>query len=138
MTVEDEHVYHVGLLNLLAHNNGCLTFNGKDSWTSKAGLIYGPDTSKNNQFKNHVQHVFSHLEVNLDKVTHTVFSVNRKELLPLLDEAWNSSQKQQILNDPCAYVIDMGRVIGTAGETKIRLVFKSPNSLEVRTAYPVP
>jgi hypothetical protein len=24
MTVEDEHVYHVGKLNLLAHNEGCL------------------------------------------------------------------------------------------------------------------
>jgi hypothetical protein len=136
MTVEDEHVYHVGYLNLLAHNNGCLTFDGKDSWISEGGLIYGPDKGKST-FNNRVQHVFDHLNPNPQKPLQTVFSVDKKDLLPLLDEAWKNPIKQQVHGDPGAYIIDMRRVIGTAGEQKIRLVVK-PGTSEIITAYPVP
>jgi hypothetical protein len=37
MTVEDEHVYHVGYLNLLAHNNGCNIF--QESFKAPADAI---------------------------------------------------------------------------------------------------
>jgi hypothetical protein len=135
MTVEDEHVYHVGLQNLLAHNTGCLTFDGRDSWVSKEGLIYGPDKSKS-IFNNRVQHVFDHLNPNPQKPLHTVFSVDKKDLIPLLDEAWKNPLKQQVPGDPGAYISPMGRVIGESGEKNIRIVVK-PGTLEIITAYPV-
>jgi hypothetical protein len=36
MTVEDEHVYHVGKLNLLTHNNGCIKVIGRQPDTAVA------------------------------------------------------------------------------------------------------
>ncbi|KXK11349.1 MAG: hypothetical protein UZ22_OP11002000364, partial [Microgenomates bacterium OLB23] len=65
------------------------------------------------------------------KLNHSVFNVNDStELLPLLDEAYMNIQKQGISavqNDPGAFIVPMGRTVGTNGETSIELF---PNKLE--------
>ena len=40
-----------------------------------------------------------------------------------------------LANDPGAYVIDLGRVIGTNGETTIKIIV-IPGTSEIITAYP--
>jgi hypothetical protein len=143
MTVEDEHVYHVGYLNLLAHNTGCLDYRPDlKGWKSHAGLVYGPDTTKS-PFRNRIEHVFDHTGPSSipGKSPHTIFSVEKKELLPLIDDAWLRTGQGVNMGIPqgkyTVYEIPMGRVIGTNNETTIRLVVKS-NSSEVVTAYPIP
>ncbi|WP_160323679.1 hypothetical protein [Defluviitalea phaphyphila] len=39
-----------------------------------------------------------------------------------------------LANDPGAYLVDMGRTIGTNGETAIKIIVK-PGKLEIITAY---
>jgi hypothetical protein len=38
-------------------------------------------------------------------------------------------------NDPGAYVVSMGRTIGTAGETNIKIIVR-PGTNQIITAYP--
>ena len=38
-------------------------------------------------------------------------------------------------NDPRTYLIDMKRVIGTNGETKLRIVVETKRSNKITTAY---
>lgn len=111
-------------------NLGKLTYNN-GTWTSSGGLIYGPDK----KFGNRVQHVLAHTEPNPNKVNHTIFNVDKTEVLKVVDEAW-SKKGAPLANDPGTYVVPMGRVIGTNGETAVRLVVK-PGTNEIITAYPV-
>ncbi|MBF1264569.1 MAG: hypothetical protein HXM80_02570 [Neisseria sicca] len=64
-----------------------------------------------------------------------MFSVSRKEVLPLIDEAWKK-KGMPLANDPRTYLVDMKRVIGTNGETKIRIVVQTKGSNQITTAYP--
>ncbi|MEK4500021.1 hypothetical protein NYE55_15130 [Bacillus sp. FSL R12-0069] len=64
-----------------------------------------------------------------------MFNVDKTKLLELLDEAW-SKKGASVPNDPGAFIIPMGRVVGTEGETGIRLVVESRTN-KVVTAYPV-
>ena len=66
---------------------------------------------------------------------HSVFNVSRTKLLGLLDEAW-IKRGSPLANDPAAYVIPMGRTVGTAGEKSIKMIVR-PGTCEVITAYPV-
>ncbi|MCG8117523.1 MAG: pretoxin, partial [Candidatus Thiodiazotropha endolucinida] len=68
---------------------------------------------------------------------HSVFNVDRKEVLGLVDEAWRSRDGPGTLgtNGNRVWTIDMKRVIGTRGERSIRLVIKD-GTLNVITAYP--
>lgn len=102
------------------------------SWTSTGGLIYG----QGSQHGNRVKHVLDHLVPNPKKTTHSIFNVDRTKLIGLLDEAW-AKKGVPLPNDPGAYIIDMGRVIGTGGETKIKIVVR-PGTNQVITAYPFP
>ena len=68
-------------------------------------------------------------------MNHTVFNIKAKELLGMLDKAWKA-KGAALPDDPGAYIIPMGRVVGTQGETAIKLVTK-PNTSKVITAYPV-
>lgn len=52
-----------------------------------------------------------------------------------MDEAWQK-KGAPLPNDPGAYVVPMGRIVGTNGETAIKIVVK-PRTSEVITAYPV-
>ena len=41
-----------------------------------------------------------------------------------------------LIYDPGAYVINMKRIIGTNGESAIKIVVK-PGTAEIKTAYPI-
>ena len=97
---------------------------------SPSGLKYGRD----NNFGNRVDHVLSHTVPNPNKPKHTVFNVQGDDTLNLVDEAWKN-KGSPLPNDPGVYIVDMGRPVGTAGETTIRVVVR-PGTDEIITAYP--
>ena len=99
-------------------------------WTTPAGLDYGLGSIHGNRIK----HILAHAVPDPRKVTHSVFNVPRNKILPLIDEAWKM-RRNPIPNDPGVYMINMGRVIGTKGETILRIVVK-PNTNKIITAYP--
>lgn len=100
-------------------------------WMTPAGLDYGLHRKDGNRIK----HVLKHTVPNSNKAVHTVFSVSRKEVLPLIDEAWKK-KGAPLPNDSSAYVVEMGRVIGTNGETKIRIAVEKKGSNRIASAYP--
>ncbi|TSD80535.1 hypothetical protein FFI16_010555 [Pseudomonas sp. KBS0710] len=63
------------------------------------------------------------------------FSMDRKEILGAVDEAW-LKKGSPVSSDPGAYVVPMGRAIGTSGETSIKIIVL-PGTNKVITAYPV-
>ena len=108
-----------------------LTFDkGTRTWTTPAGIDYGPGSVHGNR----VQHVLDHAVPNPTKTTHSVFNVDRKEILGLVDEAWHA-KGNPLLSDPGAYVVPMGRAVGTAGETNIKIIVR-PGTNKIITAYP--
>ena len=100
-------------------------------WITPAGLDYGLHRKDGNRIK----HVLKHTVPNIDKRLHTVCSVSRKEMLPLIDEAWKK-KGMPLANDPRTYLVDMKRVIGINGETQIRIVVQTKGSNQITTAYP--
>src|SRR4030095_2801375 len=63
------------------------------------------------------------------------FSVDEREVLPLIDEAW-SKRKEALATDPRAYVVNLKKIIGTDGETCVKILVR-PGTQEVIAAYPV-
>jgi RHS repeat-associated protein len=113
-------------------NKSKLKYIGNNQWRSQKGLIYGPDA----KFGNRVQHTLEHTKVNLTKRMHSVFNVSRNQIIDLVDEAWalRASVTPVIQGSRIAYKIPMGRVIGTLGETNLKIVLEGSN---VITAFPV-
>ena len=111
-------------------NPNALKYNGDGTWTSNEGLIYGQGSKDGNR----VKHVLQHTKPNPVKQKHTVFNVDKSELIGLIDEAW-VNKKTPLLNDPGTYLIDMGRIIGTNGENYIRLIV-IPGTNKIISAYP--
>jgi hypothetical protein len=108
-----------------------LTFDkGTQTWRTPAGVDYGPGSIHGNR----VKHVLDHAEPNPAKKAHTVFNVGRARVLGLVDEAWRA-KGNPLPNDPGAYIVQMGRVIGTAGETSIKIIVR-PGTSKIITAYP--
>ncbi|MCP4547325.1 MAG: hypothetical protein GY835_12780 [bacterium] len=101
------------------------------SWRTPGGLIYGQGSVHGNR----VKHVLAHGVPDPSKPVHSVFSVSRKNILPLVDEAW-AARGAALPGDPGAFVIPMGRTVGTAGETSVKIIVR-PNTSEIITAYPV-
>lgn len=103
-------------------------------WQSPAGLFYGLGSKEGNR----VYHVFAHLVPDESKPIHSVFDTDQQGLIDLIDEAWqnreNGYSKAQS-NGNRVYDIDMGRVIGTNGESEMRIVVKD-GSTSIITAYP--
>jgi hypothetical protein len=95
-----------------------------------AGVDYGPGSVHGNR----VKHVLDHAVPNPAKTTHSVFSVYRDQVLGLIDEAW-LGKGNPLYNDPGAYIVPMGRAVGTAGETNIKIIVR-PNTNKIITAYP--
>lgn len=62
-----------------------------------------------------------------------MFNAQGDDALYLVDQAW-ARREAPDPGDPAAFVVDMGRPIGTAGETLIRIVVR-PGTTEVITAY---
>jgi hypothetical protein len=121
---------------------GKLTLVGPRTWKSSAGLIYKADPVKGNSAK----HVLSHAapSPNPKKKKHTVFVGGRRNVLPLVDEAWTKrGAPVEVPGVPPEkrtrdiYVVDMQRSVGTAGETKIRILVEKDTS-NIITAYPWP
>ncbi len=131
--VDGWHTYHVGELGVWVHNQNCgeLIFDrATKTWTSKQGLIYGADPL----FGNRIKHVLAHTVPNLNKQAHSVFNVSRSKVVALVDEAW-AARGVSLPNDPGAFVVPMGRVVGQGGETSIKVVVL-PGTSRVITAYP--
>ncbi|PRE37691.1 RHS repeat-associated core domain-containing protein, partial [Burkholderia cenocepacia] len=102
------------------------------SWSTPNGLIYGQGSRHGNR----VKHVLDHESPNPKKTTHSVFCTCKKGgSLDLVDEAW-AKRGRPLTDDPGAYVVPMGRVVGTAGETNVRIITR-PGTNEVISAYPV-
>lgn len=56
-------------------------------------------------------------------------------LAVLIDEAWKK-RGLPVFGDPGTYVVNMGRQVGTKGETFIRIIVV-PNTGKIISAYPV-
>jgi len=111
---------------------GKLTYNKETkSWTSSGGLEY----TQGSVHGNRVKHVLDHTKPNPNKPTHSVFNVDKTKLLELVDEAW-SKKGTHVPGDSGAYIIPMGRIVGTEGETAIKIVVR-PGTNKVITSYPV-
>jgi hypothetical protein len=110
---------------------GRLHSTGPNTWKSSGGLVYGPD----NFYGNRVQHVLAHTAPDPGKPMHSVFNVGRSRVLGLVDEAW-SMRGASATGDQGAFVVPMGRVVGTAGETAVRIIVR-PGTNQIITAYPV-
>ncbi|MCI1045767.1 MULTISPECIES: RHS repeat-associated core domain-containing protein, partial [Caballeronia] len=102
------------------------------TWSTPNGLSYGQGSRQGNRIK----HVLEHESPNSNKPTHSVFcTCKRGSSLDMVDEAWKN-RGQPLADDPGAYIVPMGRAVGTAGETSIKIITR-PGTNEVITAYPV-
>ena len=110
---------------------GRLAAIGPQTWESSAGLIYAPGS----QHGNRVRHVLTHAAPDPSKMMHNVFAGGTKAVLPVIDEAW-IMRGSPVPGDPGAFIVPMGRVVGTAGETSIKIVVR-PGTEYIITAYPV-
>ncbi|MDR2439866.1 MAG: HINT domain-containing protein, partial [Planctomycetaceae bacterium] len=137
MTVEDDHVYHVGKLNLLAHNIGCLTYIDEQSgWVSPQKLSYGMDK---NEYK---IHVLKHTPGGWHGINDTVFNLEKDaDVFALLDEAWQRrGLGKKLPRGRIEYTINMGKIIGTKGEKKICMIIEQAtynDHFSVVTAFPI-
>jgi hypothetical protein len=73
------------------------------------------------------------------KPLHTLFNVDRTQLVGLIDEAWAARQGAGVLqaNGNRVFDVAMGRAVGAGGETTIRIVVRD-GTTKVITAYPIP
>ncbi|GFM79944.1 hypothetical protein PSCICN_06360 [Pseudomonas cichorii] len=78
-------------------------------------------------------HVSEQAKPNPAKTTHSVFSMDRKEILGAVDEAL-LKKGSPVIGDPGAYVVPMGRAIGTSGETSIKIIVR-PGTNQVVGTY---
>jgi hypothetical protein len=125
-------------LNLLTHNLGCLTYNGKDGWVSPQRLKYGMDK------KPYSIHVLKHTPGGWHEQGDTVFKLEKdSDVFTLLDEAWEKRKLpgQREGNNRIKYTINMDRVVGTKGEKQVCIVVEEPTYLDgtfrAVTAFPV-
>lgn len=105
--------------------------NRSNEWLSSAGLVY----KSNKNFPNRINHVLEHAKPNPNKPTHSVFSVPENAILDLIDEAWRNRDLPKTDLKPDTYIIDMGRTIGTKGQSKIKIIVSAGTS-DIITAHP--
>ena len=114
-------------------NPNALKYNGDGTWTSNEGLIYGQGSIHGNR----VKHVIAHTQPDPSKPTHTMYNVDKSQVIGLIDEAWvNKGQGIMQRNGNVKYEIDMGRVVGANGETSIRIITNGYSN-NIVTAFPV-
>lgn len=110
-----------------------------DYFTSAAGIDYGRDWS--GKFETRVAHIMAHTQADNTKLKHSVFLEKTREgVLALLDEAWKKRgppKRDGGTRGRDVYDVPMDRVIGTAGEQRLRIVME-PDSATIVTAYPTP
>ncbi|WP_223838035.1 polymorphic toxin-type HINT domain-containing protein [Streptomyces venezuelae] len=136
LTVADLHTYFVmaGTTSLLVHNTTCptgFTDLGGNKFKSPGGLEYGPGSVHGHR----LDHVMAHTQPDPSKPAHSLFvETEQAKVLKLLDEAW-AKKGAPDPSDPMKYVIDMGRPVGRAGETKLRIVVVAGTGAVI-TAFP--
>lgn len=128
-----------GFNKVMEQLDGTGTWRNQTDWESPGGLTYStaPDLSHGHR----ISHLFNHTVPDPDKTLHSVFSVPRKNLLKLIDEGWENQAKYHPLKpngapDERVWIVDMGRPIGTDGQTLLRVVVDSPGSSNFTSAYP--
>lgn len=109
-----------------------LTYKGGGAWESAEGLIYRRAVGEKKE--NRLRHVLRHATPDPAKPSHTVFSGEPWDVPKLIDQAWKK-RGSPLPDDPGAYVVDMGKVVGKNGEKKIRVVVE-PGTSNIVTAYP--
>ena len=103
----------------LGVKSSSLTYNGDGTWISNEGLVYGQGSQEGNR----VKHVMTHKVPNLEKPVHTVFNVEKSEVINLIDEGWLKKGSCVMQgNGNVVYDIDMGRSIGTNGENVLGII----------------
>lgn len=107
------------------------------AWKSPSGLVY--DAAPVNRQGHRLTHLFTHT-IDMERAggqIHNIFSVERGELLPLIDRAWTNRPPVNP-DDPGGFIIDMGtEVVGTRGEKKI-LIAINPEDGKFLSARPTP
>ena len=103
------------------------------TWTSPAGLDYGPGSVHGNRIK----HVLEHATENPSKPIHSVFNAQRNQVLGLVDEAWVARTGPGTLQvtGNRVWVVDLGRQVGTVGQTAIQVVVRD-GTTRLITAFP--
>ena len=82
--------------------------------------------------------MLAHTQPDPSKPRHTVFNVDKSDVISLVDEAWTRKGTGSLArNGYVTYNIDMGRVIGTNGESSIRIVTNGYTN-KIISAYPIP
>lgn len=115
-------------------NRGKLIFDPtRKTWTSPEGLVYG----RGSKHGNRVKHILDHTVPNPNKPVHSVFSADRTKVIGLIDEAWTRRVGPGTLqpNGNRVWIVEMGREIGTAGQTSIKIVILD-GTKNVITAFP--
>jgi filamentous hemagglutinin len=140
-----------GSIRPLACLPGKLKKIGQNTWQSTAGIVYGVDPDP--RIKNRVRHVLEHFgpPFNPKKPTHSVFTIDRTEVLALIDQAWVSPSKtgivqggREIFTIPIVDAAGKARLIGktsasavTATLTKLKIVVEK-GTTKLVSAYPIP
>lgn len=139
LEVHRSHSYYVSQFGVLAHNTGIgcnpgtLENIGNKVWKSHQGILYGPDKV----FGNRVKHVLAHPSADASKKLHSVFNVSRDKVIGLVDEAWTRRVGPGSLSKGYrVFEMDMGRTVGTLGESRMRLVFRD-GTMDIISAYPI-
>ncbi|MBL0421694.1 hemagglutinin repeat-containing protein [Ramlibacter sp. AW1] len=103
------------------------------AWMSPEGLVYSPGSAHGNR----VLHVLDHAAPNSSKPVHSVFNVSRDQVLGLVDEAWAARVGPGTLqaNGNRVWVVNMGRSIGTSGQTSVQIVVRD-GTTQLITAFP--
>lgn len=117
-----------------ANKAGKLSYDATSkTWTSPQGLVYGQGSAHGNR----VKHVLDHATPNPNKPVHSVFNVDRNQVIGLVDEAWTKRVGPGTLqpNGNRVWTVEMGRQVGTNGQSSINLVIRD-GTTEVITAFP--
>ena len=128
-----------GFNKVMEQLDGTGAWKNQTDWESPGGLTYStaPDLSQGHR----VSHVFNHTIPDPAKPQHSIFSVPRNDVLGLVDEGWGKQAKFHPLKpdgtpDERVWIVDMGRQVGTAGETHLKIVISAPGSSVITTAFP--
>jgi hypothetical protein len=153
LRVADYHTYFVGCkewgFSVWAHNlcnlwnefqaatsgqfkagEAAKAYNGSTTWTSAGGLEYGSGSVHGSRIK----HVLAHGVPDPSKLVHTVFSGSPRDIFATVDAAWGS-RGVSVPGDPGKFIVPMGRVVGTSGETSVTVIVR-PGTNQIITAFP--
>jgi len=110
---------------------------------SKSGIVFTFGSVHGNR----ISHVLAHGVNDLSKPTQGVFNGSGKDIISVVDEAWEKKLNQNISASAGnnVFEIDMGRNIGWEGGsqgtgvalTKIRIIMASGGSSQIISAYPI-